>query len=148
MENPLLAITWSPKGDTITPKWSLHYYLYYYFASWHRGLKSFTLYPELNHAGNIHFHGTIQIGDKVKWYKSLLPALKRKGFVKIKIIDNLDKWTNYIQKDWLANMLIFDINKPITRETVPSKTNIKRSLKEASLEVSPLKRTIESYFWE
>lgn len=58
----------------------------------------FVVSPELNVNGNIHFHGILDIKDKVKWYKKVLPSFKYMGFVLVK--PNPDtKWKWYIFKD-------------------------------------------------
>jgi len=61
---------------------------------------SFIIVPEWRITnGSIHYHGTIHIFDKVKWYKSTLPSLKKMGYCLIKKIDNYDKWNSYLAKE-------------------------------------------------
>lgn len=73
----------------------------------------FILYPEVgNNGSNIHFHGVIKLNDKVKWFKSVLPTLKRNGFVKITTFN--DAWIDYIKKDWDTMKQVLDLEAPIT----------------------------------
>nr|DAV32344.1 MAG TPA: Rep protein [Bacteriophage sp.] len=66
---------------------------------------------ELNMNGNIHIHASVDhIHDRIKWYKSILPLLKRNGFVKIK--GNIDDgWKEYLLKDTKAMEQILGIDK-------------------------------------
>lgn len=74
--------------------------------------KDFVIYPELTHQGNIHFHGKIYIQDAVKWFKSVLPKLKKNGFVKIKT--NLNEgWDEYCGKQWDIFREVLDLEEPI-----------------------------------
>lgn len=58
----------------------------------------YEIFPELTLQGNIHFHGILEINDKIKWYKKVLPSLKYMGFVLIK--PKPDKnWEKYMSKD-------------------------------------------------
>lgn len=80
--------------------------------------EKFILYPEIGNGGsNIHFHGVIILKDKVKWFKSVLPTLKRNGFVKIKPLKS-QEWYDYIQKEWEIMKNILDIDSPIDDEYI------------------------------
>lgn len=69
--------------------------------------------------GSIHYHGTLTITDKIKWYKSTLPRIKRWGYVLIKKIDDIKKWTDYMYKEHCIAQGILgeDIHLPIYRYT-------------------------------
>lgn len=74
--------------------------------------------------GSIHVHGVIQIKDKIKWFMSTLPAIKRMGYCLIKKIDNMSKWTEYYKKEMsIAQTLVPIIRQPI--RTVIKKQKIK-----------------------
>lgn len=74
----------------------------------------YEIYPEFRIVtGDIHYHGTIAIKDKIKWYKQTLPSLKRMGYVKVKKIDDLQGWTKYLQKEYSITKGILDIELPI-----------------------------------
>lgn len=77
--------------------------------------KNFVIYPELTHQGNIHFHGKIYISDPIKWFKSVLPKLKKNGFVKIKTNLNVG-WDEYCGKQWDIFKDVLDLDKPIDYE--------------------------------
>lgn len=70
------AFTWSPKGVTYDPQTKYNEHIFDVFNKWRRALE-FAIYPELNNNGNIHYHGIIQIRDKIAWYKRLLPFVKK-----------------------------------------------------------------------
>lgn len=112
-----LAITWVPNPNTLLKrmyspgkqldacKW---------FMDQLHKCTIYQMYPEMTIAGNIHFHGLIEITDKVKWYKSVQPTLKRNGFVLIK--SNVDQgWIDYIRKDMEDMKTIFKIDLPISK---------------------------------
>lgn len=104
-ENPLvdekeypIAITWCPRPikGLVDPRKQFKVFL--------RVMKRLSgahgvMFPELTLQGNIHFHGSIRIADKVLWYGHDLPELRYKGFVKIKYIDNVPRWEAYQSKD-------------------------------------------------
>lgn len=78
----------------------------------------FKLIPEWRMTtGDIHYHGILQIVDPIKWIKHTIRALKRLGFILIKPIDNLDKWTKYYTKEEnIARAIVGDgITLPITK---------------------------------
>lgn len=62
----------------------------------------FDIVPEFRvHDGSIHYHGRIQIIDRIKWIKETLPSLKRLGFICIKILkdDIKNGWIKYYHKE-------------------------------------------------
>lgn len=111
-----LAFTWSPKKSTRQAKWGLIWDIENYFIDFTLCCKSAIIMPELNKNGNLHYHGTIVIKDKIKWYKVILPKLKKDGFVLIKSIDDMQKWTEYINKTKEEMMIITERELPITLE--------------------------------
>lgn len=117
------AITWSPSGTTYDPQTKYNEHIYDVFIKWRRALV-FAMYPELNHNGNIHYHGIITVLDKIAWYKRLLPQMKRKGFVVIKKMGTPAKWMEYITKDKTINETLFT-PYPLTKEQLPKNTKQK-----------------------
>lgn len=95
------AFTWSPNkkvvGNYNDPFYTMHMHLQYLKKL--KRCSIFTLYPEFNGRGDLHWHGILEITDKVKWYKSVLPYFRYKGFVCVKHIDNFSKWSTYCAKD-------------------------------------------------
>lgn len=73
----------------------------------------YKIYPELTINGNIHYHGMFAIKNKVHWFKTSLPLLKRYGFVRVdKVKPKIkDKWQRYIQKDCKDMMTILDLDQ-------------------------------------
>lgn len=53
----------------------------------------------------------------VTFYKSILPALKYKGFVCVKKVDDLIKWVEYCIKDRALMQEILDCELPITENS-------------------------------
>jgi len=93
---------------------------------WNKLRKStdFELYPELTIAGRIHYHVMLNITDKIKFYKSTLPKLKRDcGYVDIQGIKNLIACRDYCKKAVAIAtdlFLDYDLNKvnfPVTNKT-------------------------------
>lgn len=120
----LLALTWVPRGETYDPQRKFEQHQYEIFVKWRSPAVRFEIYPELTLAGNIHYHGIVQVLDKIAWYKRLLPAMKKKGFVKIKQIDNLEKWYKYIKKEYEENQKIFN-PIPLMNSNIPKRTKEK-----------------------
>lgn len=92
----------------------------------------YKIYPELTTQGNIHYHGIIDVFDKVKWFKSVLPKLKYNGHVLIKEIFDYDKWNDYISKDSVNMLKILDneMKLPLTstrkqKNSIPNSDEIK-----------------------
>jgi len=86
----------------------------------------FELIPEWTPTdARVHVHGTVEVLDKYKWITTTLPAMKRMGFIKVKKIDNLEKWKTYFYKDkWLAEK-ITKLEMPMTKEVIVVKTKKK-----------------------
>lgn len=73
----------------------------------------FELFPEWRMTtGEIHFHGTLYIKDKIKWIKQTMPFLKRLGFIKIIKIKDLQGWLEYCQKESKIACEILGLNVP------------------------------------
>lgn len=72
----------------------------------------FELYPELDNAGRLHFHGFI-------WKNSLsypqdLNYMSAIGFIKIKEIFDNKKWLKYCKKEWRTMKKLLHRAKPYT----------------------------------
>lgn len=64
----------------------------------------YTIVAELTKAYNIHYHGIVQfnLSDRKDCQKEFYKAFRNDvliGFVNIRQIDNMGKWTEYIRKD-------------------------------------------------
>ncbi len=55
--------------------------------------------PELTLTGYVHYHGLYLPVFYKSLYKTVLPKLRRYGFVKIKKCDNPQGWVDYMTKD-------------------------------------------------
>lgn len=114
--NGSLAFTWvpNPKDLGVRPRFQ-----YDNCIQSIRNLKlccdSYEIYPEMTIAGNIHFHGVLNIKDKVKWFKKILPTFKYHGYVCIK--PNPDKkWFEYMSKDKEMMEKLLGIKLPLIKE--------------------------------
>lgn len=74
---------------------------------------TYEIYPELNANGNIHYHGTVCLTDKIKWYKSVLPKFRYYGMVKIKDKNLNEGWNQYIQKDSIMMTKLLNVSLPL-----------------------------------
>lgn len=102
-ETEILAITWTPRplthGDYEPIKQFTNY------VSILRNLKlkcqRLSISPELHVNGTLHFHITVWLkkSDRYTLYKTTLPQMRYKGFVKVKKVDNLLPWLDYCMKD-------------------------------------------------
>lgn len=79
--------------------------------------KDYTIYPEQDINGRLHYHGVIQVSDMIKYHKNVLPGLKLIGFVKVKPITNLQKWLDYCKKEWENTKKVFGIDDPLIWRT-------------------------------
>lgn len=67
--------------------------------------------------GSIHYHGTINIVDRIKWLKQTLPSIKSLGFLLVKPIDNNDKWESYLAKELdIARGIVKELSFPLDKE--------------------------------
>lgn len=66
------------------------------------------LYPEMFLNGGLHWHGTLHITDKIKWYKKILPNFRKHGMVVVK--SNPDEtWNRYQSKEWIMMQELLNI---------------------------------------
>lgn len=109
-----IALTWVPDPKifrSINPKYQF-YDTFDVLKNIKKCSSYFDIWPELTTNGNIHYHCRVHINDKIRWYKSILPALKYKGFVVIKTNIN-NGWTDYCKKDAETMMNVLDMLIPI-----------------------------------
>lgn len=86
----------------------------------------FQIWPEWRvTTGHIHYHGTVVIKDKIKWFKETVPQLGSLGFKLIKKIDDKTKWETYCKKEE-------DIAKGILQIPIPINSIIKYTPKQKS----------------
>ena len=77
----------------------------------------FEIYPEYRLlSGEIHYHGTIDIKDNIKWLKATLRQLKGLGFCKLKKIDDLQGWLKYCEKEMSQSQELIGLKLPIKNE--------------------------------
>lgn len=72
----------------------------------------YTIYPEIDMTGRLHYHGIVNIGRIEDWKGKTLPRLKALGFVCVKMNPN-DKWIDYCTKEWEQTRNILNIRKPL-----------------------------------
>lgn len=116
----LYLITWTPDPKKLPCKYNMvknyDYHIRLFFKNFNKACHTFAICPEFNLNGNIHYHGWFQLKDPVKWYKSVLPALKHNGYTKINLstnhkLFNFDKKDNslwYYKKDLYNNAQVFN----------------------------------------
>lgn len=75
----------------------------------------YTLYPEFDMNGRLHYHGIVIVKNKTNWLRTTLPGLKRIGFVCVKTNPDA-KWTQYCTKEWEVTKKVLQIDKPIMYE--------------------------------
>lgn len=76
----------------------------------------YIVYPETDAVGRLHYHGIIEVSDKIKFVKQVIPALKRIGYVCLKPLDTLKdniSWILYCSKEWMITKDIVDIQQPL-----------------------------------
>ncbi len=111
LENPKLY------SITITPPYRLIDPLYLYnddlpiLVRWFRSFsKHYILYTEFDDTSRIHYHGTIQVHDLIKYHRTKYRIQKSIGFVKLKLLKtplDLLRWTFYVRKDYYMNYKLF-----------------------------------------
>lgn len=79
-----------------------------------KSMGPFEIYPEFTVNGNIHYHGRIDVRDKVNYNKGVHYLRRTLGFNLFKCIDNEDKWQRYISKDVSAMQILLAVPLPIT----------------------------------
>lgn len=101
-------------------------HLWVVFSKFSRCMSEFVVSPELNENGNIHYHGWFVLKDKVKFYKHVLPAMKKLGFVKISKLKHRNaEWDYYCQKDYeIMKELCQPIPVPMTHRNYKNVINI------------------------
>lgn len=83
-------------------------------------IKTYLIYPELDHKGRLHYHGIINLGvnEYIRFYKHSIHKLSQIGYVDVKkinsFIDNL-RWVIYMSKEWGITKDILSINEPIMK---------------------------------
>lgn len=73
----------------------------------------YTIYPELDISGRLHYHGTVHVNNMTNWKSGSIPKLRSLGFVKAKTNVN-EGWQKYCTKEWESTKKILQISEPIT----------------------------------
>jgi len=60
---------------------------------------SYCIVPEVSDEGKLHCHGWFKLSDKIKWFKSVLPCIKRNGFMKINKLNTPIENIDYYYKE-------------------------------------------------
>lgn len=77
-------------------------------------------YPEFHNNGNLHYHFIVELKDKIKWFKKVLPTLKYHGFVVVKPATDFAGWLSYCTKHQQTVEHTLKILLPITKSFVAS----------------------------
>lgn len=77
--------------------------------------KDYTIYPELDNTGRLHYHGEVHINNDTNWKAYTCGMLKTIGFIKVKSNPN-GGWKEYCKKEWDQTKQILKISEPITYE--------------------------------
>lgn len=94
--------------------------LTYYLAR----IGDFEAYPELTTNGKIHWHGRLRVCDKVIYFKAQRLMRIKLGHNLFKLIDNEEKWNEYIRKDvdHMTRLTHGKMNFPVTKYFEPKQT--------------------------
>jgi len=139
MEPPISGViddiylfTYCPAGMTITPKFAYVSHINEYFRRWRSCMLDFEVNPELTTQGNIHYHGFFKLKDKIKWHKSILPRMKRNGFIKInKVNSDFDKAIEYSRKDnEMMSVLMKGLPVPFVLSSIPAIVKLNKQEKD------------------
>lgn len=128
-----IAFTWSPNPQIfsgINPKYQYNDVLPF-IKLLDKCCIYYEIFPEFNSNGNIHIHGKLELSDKVKWYKSILPKFKYSGYVCIKTrVD--DNWLKYCRKEQSMTEEVLNIKLPIVKIIKKNGKNLKVQLESNS----------------
>lgn len=78
-----------------------------------RSSKEYTIYPELDDTGRLHYHGTVKVYDMLKWKTNTCTLLKTLGFINVKSNPN-SGWDTYVTKEWEQTKKALDLAEPMT----------------------------------
>jgi len=84
--------------------------------------KRYMIYPEFSVSGRLHYHGIVEIHDRVKWFKKLKPLFEKMGMLHIKSIDDHKArigWIIYMSKAWPETKSILSLENPIMPKHEP-----------------------------
>lgn len=131
-ESEIYLYTWCPVGATIRPKFQYVSHINEFFRRWKNCMSDFEVNPELTVQGNIHYHGFFILKDKIKWFKSILPKMKRNGFIKINLVKkDFESAISYSRKD---NEMMIKVMKgipvPFVPGSLPSLIKLVKELKQ------------------
>lgn len=130
---PLMLITWSPNPKGMPSKYDMirnhKWFCRTVFRRWSSCMHTYCVLPEFNLNGNLHYHGWFQLKDAVKWFKSILPLLKRYGYVKINEartykVNSYEETSNalyYYKKDIIPNSIAYGLSYAICCKCDPWK---------------------------
>lgn len=139
----VIAWTWSPQPHDGTPSEQFNRYLTT-LRTLKQCCEKYALYCELNKSGYLHFHGTLQIKDKIRWYKTILPSMRRFGFVLIKPRPD-EGWGAYISKEAELMSELLEMELPITQDHILMKAIKKtKSVVKKQISMDILKFCIDS----
>ncbi len=112
LENPnLYSITISPPYRPFDPVFLYNDDLPIIIRWFRKFSKHFILFTEITESDSrIHYHGTIDIHDLIKFHRTRCYIHKSLGFIKIKrLVKSIDllRWTFYIRKEYFRNGELF-----------------------------------------
>lgn len=131
LETEDYAVTWSPKMVTVHYNSQIRRDVRTYFSVMDSsGFNNIYVYPEININGNLHYHMLVEVFDKVKFYKAVIPSMKRDGYVIIKRVFDRQKWFDYMTKEVNVMSQLIKYPVPITRGFIQElkQLDIKREL--------------------
>lgn len=96
------VFTWNPSPkvfpDDLEYKQKWEFMIRKCLKTFRRCMSYYMCIPEISDQGRLHCHGWFVIDDKIKWIKSVLPLLKRNGFIKFNKAKTI-KACEYSMKD-------------------------------------------------
>lgn len=116
----IYLFTWNPKDsfaqcDDPTSKWDTM--ICRILKHFKRCMSYYAIVPEFSDQGRLHCHGWFIIKDKIKWVKSVLPLVKRSGFMKMNKMRS-SKAFEYMKKELEETQsILHDSLLPFTHNT-------------------------------
>lgn len=87
----------------------------------------FEIHPELTLKGRLHYHIRLQLKDKIKFYKSLIPFLNKCGYFDLSKTKSYEQWQQYCEKESFVMKHVLEYPfLPVTKEIYKNKIKNKK----------------------
>lgn len=111
-----ITCTYKEGSKGIKPEYQFETTIFPLYNKIRKCMSFFEIYPELTINNTIHYHIICKIKDKIKYHKSVLPALKYEGFVKAEKVKNIQNVMKYCKKDVESMEKILKRELPVTHD--------------------------------